>query len=74
MRVVECGSYEYPEIHYGWLVMSYSRNVSEVSVPLLLAHVISSGGAGYGAARYWVDLQAELHQLATGLDGVEGSS
>ena len=51
--------------------MAYDSKVSEVFVPLFLAHVISSGGAGYGAARYWVDLQAELHQLA---DGGEGSS
>ena len=52
--------------------MAYSREVSEVFVPLFLAHVISSDGAGVsGAARYWVDLQAELHQLS---DGGEGSS
>lgn len=54
------------------VVMAYSREVSDVFVPLFLAHVISSDGAGVsGAARYWVDLQAELHQLA---DGGEGSS
>ena len=53
------------------VVLAYDSKVSEVFVPLFLAHVISSGGAGYGAARYWVDLQAELRQLA---DGGEGSS
>ena len=54
------------------VVMAYGREVSEVFVPLFLAHVISYGGCEVsGASRYWVDLQAELHQLA---DGVEGSS
>lgn len=33
------------------VVMAYSREVSEVFVPLFLAHVISSDGAGVSGGR-----------------------